>query len=148
MRLVIQRVSRAEVYVKARLLASIKKGALVFLAVAKADTQQQADALADKLLKLRCFADAQGKMNLSLADIAGEILVVSQFTLLADCQGGNRPSFDNAAEPKPAEELYAYFVKRIKASGLRVETGEFGAIMEVNLANDGPVTFIIDSPDV
>lgn len=148
MRLVIQRVSRAEVRVGARLSGSIKKGALVLLAVAKADTQEDADALADKLLKLRFFSDAQGKMNLSLPDVAGEVLVVSQFTLLADCQAGNRPSFDAAAEPKTAEKLYDYFVAQLKKSGLKVATGEFGAMMSVELINDGPVTFILDSKDV
>lgn len=147
MKLVIQRVSLAKVTINSRICGSIKKGAVVLLAVAKGDTQKEAEHLAKKLLELRFFADSENKMNLSLQDIAGEILVVSQFTLLADCVKGRRPSFDAAAEPETAEKLYDYFVAQLKKSGLKVATGEFGVMMEVELINDGPVTFIIDSRD-
>jgi len=145
MKLVVQRVKHASVKVKETITGSIKKGVLVFLAVAESDTEADADYLVDKLIALRLFPDAQDKMNLSLKEVEGEILVVSQFTLLADCIKGRRPSFDRAAEPEIAEKLYDYFVGRLKKSSLKVETGEFRAMMEVSLVNDGPVTFIIDS---
>jgi len=145
MKLVVQRVKRAEVLVNSRVTGSIKKGVLVFVAVAKNDTDKDADYLAEKLVELRLFPDEQDKMNLSLRGVRGEILVVSQFTLLADCIKGRRPSFDAAAEPTIAEKLYNHFVEKLKNSSLKVETGEFRAMMEVSLVNDGPVTFILDS---
>jgi D-tyrosyl-tRNA(Tyr) deacylase len=145
MKLVVQRVSQASVSVNSRITGRIQKGAVVFLAIARDDTKKDADYLALKLLDLRLFPDNQDKMNLSLRDIKGEILVVSQFTLLADCRDGRRPSFDAAAEPKVAEGLYDYFVEKLKDSSLKIETGIFRAMMDVALVNDGPVTFIIDS---
>lgn len=148
MKLLIQRVKHASVSVNHKIIGSIKKGVLVFLAVAKNDTSKDADYLAGKLLELRLFPDAQDKMNLSLREVGGEVLVVSQFTLLADCINGRRPSLDAAAEPRLAEELYNHFVERLKKSSLKVETGEFRAMMEVELVNDGPVTFIIESKKI
>ncbi|MDP3143246.1 MAG: D-aminoacyl-tRNA deacylase [Candidatus Omnitrophota bacterium] len=145
MRLVIQRVKQASVKINSKIIGSIQKGILVFLAVGKDDSSSDADYLANKLIELRLFPNGQDKMNLSISEISGGILVVSQFTLLADCVRGRRPSFDFAAEPKLAEELYNHFINSLKKSSLKVETGEFRAMMEVELINDGPVTFIIDS---
>jgi D-tyrosyl-tRNA(Tyr) deacylase len=145
MRIVLQRVREASVVVDGRSVGQIGLGMLLFLGVGRDDTEDDATSLADKVLSLRIFADAQDKMNLSLQDVQGEILVVSQFTLYGDCRKGRRPSFEGAAAPEVARALYERFVQRLKQSGLRVETGVFAARMEVQLINDGPVTFILDS---
>jgi D-tyrosyl-tRNA(Tyr) deacylase len=118
---------------------------MVLLGVADGDTQKEADYLADKIVNLRIFEDQEGKMNRSLLDVGGEMLVISQFTLLGDCRKGRRPSFVNAAAPETADALYKYFVKISREKAVRVETGEFGATMAVSLINDGPVTLIMES---
>ena len=145
MRIVLQRVKEASVTVGGETIGRIGKGLLVFLAVAKGDTPAQADHLADKLPQLRIFDDDAGKMNLSSQDVKAEFLVISQFTLYGDCRKGRRPSFDAAAEPAKGEELYNYFVARLKTSGAAVATGRFRAMMDVGLVNDGPVTLILDA---
>lgn len=145
MRLVIQRVKEAQVSVEGRCIGKIHQGMLVFLGIAKADSEKDVDYLVEKIIGLRIFEDKAGKMNLSALDVNGEFLVVSQFTLLGDCDKGRRPSFDTAAEPKKAEELYNLFVKRLHERKLKVKTGQFRAMMEVSLVNDGPVTFILES---
>lgn len=148
MRAVIQRVMRASVTVDADVVGEIGKGLLVFLAVAKDDTLADVDWMVHKLAELRIFEDPGGKMNLSVADVKGALLVVSQFTLLGDCAKGRRPSFDKAADPHKAEEFYNAFVEKLKAQGFKVETGKFRAMMDVSLVNDGPVTLILDSRGV
>ncbi|AGA30417.1 D-aminoacyl-tRNA deacylase [Singulisphaera acidiphila] len=145
MRAVLQRVSRASVDVEGKRVGEIGPGWLVLLGVAQGDSDGDADRLADKIVNLRAFEDAQGKMNLSVSDIGGSVLVVSQFTLLGDCRGGRRPSFTEAAEPVEADRLYRYFVDRVAATGLNVATGVFRAMMKVELVNDGPVTLLLDS---
>ena len=145
MRIVLQRVKEASVTVGGEAVSRIGKGLLVFLAVAKGDTSLQADHLADKLLELRIFEDTGGKMNLSAREAGAEFLVISQFTLYGDCRKGRRPSFDAAAQPQKGEELYNYFVTRLKHSGATVATGRFRAMMDVALINDGPVTLILDA---
>jgi D-tyrosyl-tRNA(Tyr) deacylase len=145
MRAVLQRVTRASVEVEARCVGRIERGWLVLLGVAHDDSQADAEWLAEKVLNLRGFADNQGKMNLSVIDDGGGILIVSQFTLLADCASGRRPSFTAAAKPPVAEELYLVFVKHLEKPGLTIATGTFGAMMKVELINDGPVTFVLDS---
>lgn len=145
MKIVIQRVKAARVTINSQTVGKIEQGVVAFLAVAKTDTTEDADYLAEKLLALRFFPDSNAKMNLSLTDTKGEVLVVSQFTLLADCVKGRRPSFDEAAQPQMAEKLYTYFVERLRKSALKIATGEFRAMMEVELVNVGPVTFILDS---
>lgn len=145
MRAVVQRVSRAKVTVEDRVTGEIGQGLLVLLGVSTEDDEAAADYLVDKLINLRIFEDADGKMNLSLADIDGEMLVVSQFTLYGDTRRGRRPSFIAAAGGEKATGLYEYFVKESLASVRRVATGEFGAMMDVELVNDGPVTIILDS---
>lgn len=144
MRAVVQRVKSAEVKINGSVSGAIKNGLLVFLAVHNKDDEHLIPKLADKILKLRIFSDEQGKMNLSVRDICGSILVVSQFTLFGDTNKGNRPSFIESAKPEKAIPFYNSFVEYIKASGTEVQTGEFGAEMEVSLVNDGPVTIIID----
>lgn len=144
MKLVIQRVSKAKVEVDKKIIGQIQKGFLVLIGVGPEDTTENADFLAEKLCKLRVFTDENDKMNLSIKDINGELLVVSQFTLYADCQQGNRPSFSNAAKPEKANELYEYFVSKCKEKVAKVETGKFGADMKVELLNDGPVTIILE----
>ncbi len=144
-RLVVQRVKQARVTVGGELVGSIGTGLLIFVGVAKADTPQDADYLAAKLVDLRVFEDPQGRMNLPALEAGGAFLVVSQFTLLANCDKGRRPSFDAAADPVKGEELYEYFVSQLKKHNIAVSTGRFRAMMEVNLINDGPVTFVIDS---
>ena len=137
----IQRVSEAKVEVNNQVVGEIKQGILLLLGVEKADTQESADKLLHKVSNYRIFNDDQGKMNQSLRDINGELLVVSQFTLAADTKKGMRPSFSSAATPQQATALYEYFVTQAKASGLGVATGQFAADMQVSLTNDGPVTF-------
>lgn len=146
MRAVIQRVSRAEITIDHQETRHISQGLVVFLGVIKGDTEAQAEFMAEKVHGLRIFTDENGKMNLSLADVGGELLVVSNFTLGSDCKKGRRPSFDLAAPPEEAERLYRHFVEHAKALGIqKVETGEFGAHMDVLCANDGPITLIIDT---
>jgi D-aminoacyl-tRNA deacylase len=145
MRAVLQRVARASVEVDGEVVGRIAAGWLILLGVAKGDAEEDADKLADKANLLRGFEDDQGKMNLSVSEIGGSILVVSQFTLLADCRAGRRPSFIAAADPAEAERLYSRFVEKIALLGLPVETGVFRADMKVELVNDGPVTFLLDS---
>ncbi len=149
MKAVLQRVSEAKVEVEGKAVGRIGRGFLVLLGVAGEDTQKHAEVLADKISGLRVFTDENDKMNLSLHDIGGEVLVISNFTLCADCSHGRRPSFINAARPETAEPLYEYFCERIKSNGIkRVEKGVFGADMQVSLINDGPVTIDIDTKDL
>ena len=144
MRAVIQRVSRAEITIDHQEVRSIGQGLVVFLGVLKGDTEKQAEFLAEKVQGLRIFTDENDKMNLSLEDIHGELLVVSNFTLGTDCKKGRRPSFDMAAPPEEAQQLYLHFVEHAKALGIaKVETGEFGAHMDVLCANNGPVNILI-----
>ncbi|MDH5395755.1 MAG: D-aminoacyl-tRNA deacylase [Gammaproteobacteria bacterium] len=139
----IQRVTHASVEVNQRIIGDIKQGLLVFLGVEKNDTETQADRLIDKVLSYRVFADANDKMNLSVKDINGELLLVPQFTLAADTQSGNRPSFSPAASPEKGEALFNYCVEQAKRKYERIELGQFGADMKVSLLNDGPVTFLL-----
>ncbi len=144
MRAVIQRVAEARVYVGGQIVGQIGPGLCVFLGVGTADSENNADALADKVAKLRIFEDGQGKMNRSAIDCSGDLLVVSEFTLYGDCRKGNRPSFTDAASPGHAERLYRYFSQRLRDHGLNVANGQFQAHMKVALVNDGPVTLILD----
>ena len=145
MRACVQRVSRAEVAVGGETVGRIGRGMLVLLGVAADDSEADARQLAGKIAGLRIFEDAQGKMNLALADVGGAMLVVSQFTLLGDCRKGRRPSFTGAAAPELAEKLYQVFVRTVAAQGIEVATGRFREHMEVELVNDGPVTLLLDS---
>jgi D-tyrosyl-tRNA(Tyr) deacylase len=145
MRAVIQRVSGASVEIEGHSVAAIGRGLAVLLGVAREDTESDADYLADNIANLRVFEDAEGKLNLSLGEVGGAVLVVSNFTVLADCRKGRRPSFDPAARPEQAQALYERFVAGLRAAGLRVETGVFQAHMTVHIANDGPVTLILES---
>ena len=145
MRAVVQRVSRAQVAVQGEVTGRINRGIVVLLAVGNADGESDADYLADKSVGLRIFEDESGKMNLAVSDIRGQVLVVSQFTLYGDVRRGKRPSYDQAAPPQQARELYEYFVERILATGLVCETGHFQETMQVELVNEGPVTIILDS---
>lgn len=144
MRLVVQRVEKASVSVGDDIVGKIGKGYLVLLGVKKGDTKAQALSLAEKLSKLRVMADGDGKMNLSVKDVVGEVLVVSQFTLYGNTSKGNRPSFIEAAEPKHARELYENFVERLREIGVKVETGSFGDYMHIGAALDGPVTILVE----
>ena len=145
MKAVLQRVSRAKVTVAGEIVGQIDRGLLVLLGVEIGDTDADAQQLADKTIQLRIFDDADGKMNLALSDVGGAVLVVSQFTLLGDCRKGRRPSFIQAAPPELAERLYETFVAAIGVQGIRVATGRFRAMMEVELVNDGPVTLLLES---
>ena len=145
MRAVVQRVSRASVTVDNEVTGSIERGFLVLLGVGEDDTQDDVIYLAGKVASLRVFEDDAGKMNLSLDDVGGKMLVVSQFTLLGDCRKGRRPSFIKAAAPELAEELYRSFVAEVRGQGIEVQTGRFQKQMDVELINDGPVTLLLDS---
>lgn len=145
MRAVVQRVSQARVVIDGSVVGEIQRGLLVLLGVTHADTVEQARWLAEKIVGLRIFADAEDKMNLGVADVQGGVLIVSQFTLHGDCSKGKRPSFIDAARPEVAIPLYEEFINAVKAQGVPVATGRFGATMAVELTNDGPVTLIIDS---
>lgn len=149
MRAVIQRVSSASVRVNGELKGAVKSGMLILLGVHEADTEKDALKLASKISSLRIFTDKNDKMNLSLADIGGGVLVISNFTLYGDCSHGRRPSFINAARPEKAEPLYEYFCERLKNEGVSdIQKGIFGADMKVDLLNDGPVTLVIDSSEL
>jgi len=145
MRAVVQRVSRAEVRIEGRIAGQINQGFVILLGVATGDSEADAAHLVDRILGMRIFADDAGKMNLSIAQVNGALLVVSQFTLLADTNSGRRPSFTKAAPPTEARRLYEHFLSLARIRGVKVETGEFGATMEVDLVNDGPVTIILDT---
>jgi|SRR5208283_469094 len=145
MRAVVQRVSRARVTVGGETTGEIGLGLLVLLGVGAGDARADADYLAEKTIGLRIFEDASGKMNLSVGQVSGAVLVVSQFTLYGDVRRGKRPSFDAAAPPEQARELYEYFVEKIRVAGLRSETGRFQEMMQVELVNEGPVTILLDS---
>lgn len=145
MRAVVQRVKESSVTVEGDIIGKIGGGLLVFLGVSKEDSINDVDYLSDKILNLRIFEDEHGKMNRSILDARGDMLVVSQFTLLGDCRKGRRPSFTDAAEPDKANELYEKFVERASVKGIQVQTGRFRAMMDVHLVNDGPVTLIVDS---
>lgn len=147
MKIVIQRVKEASVVVEGNITGSINQGLLVLLGVGHEDTKEMVDKYVDKLVKLRIFADSEGKTNLSVQDVNGEILVVSQFTLYADCKKGNRPSFVNAGSSQLGNELYEYFCQKVKEKMGSVQVGEFGADMKVSLINDGPFTIVWDSRD-
>ena len=145
MRAVVERVSRARVMVDGKIAGEIGRGLLVLLGVGSGDTRAAADYLVEKIVGLRIFEDADGKMNLPVAEIGGALLVVSQFTLYGDVRRGKRPSFDAAAPPGEARTLYEYFVEKVRAAGLRCETGRFQETMQVELVNEGPVTILLDS---
>lgn len=140
----IQRVKKASVRIDSQLYSQINEGILIFLGVEKGDEKSNADKLAEKLVKLRIFEDENEKMNKSVQDINGSILVVSQFTLAGDCKKGTRPSFDKAELPQKANELYEYFISKLKSMNIPTKTGSFGAMMDVELINDGPVTFMLE----
>lgn len=144
MKALIQRVKSASVTIDGLLYSKIGQGLLVFLGVEKGDDKLNAEKLADKLSKFRIFEDENEKMNHSILDIEGEMLIVSQFTLCGDCKKGTRPSFDKSAPPKIANELYEYFISQVKSFNIPVQTGKFGAMMDVELINDGPVTFMVE----
>ncbi|MBW2477342.1 MAG: D-tyrosyl-tRNA(Tyr) deacylase [Deltaproteobacteria bacterium] len=145
MRAVIQRVTQAQVFVDNKAVGQIEQGLVVLLGIAQGDGDQDIAYLADKVAGLRVFEDNAGKMNLSVSDIAGGVLVVSQFTLLGDCRKGRRPSFTDAEQPQRANTLYESFVSSVRQKGIRVATGIFQAAMQIKLVNDGPVTLILDS---
>jgi len=145
MRAVVQRVKEGAVDIKNKEVGRITRGLVILLGVGQNDNEEDAEYLAEKIINLRIFEDKEGKMNLSAKDINSQILVISQFTLYGDCRKGRRPSFISAALPDKAEKLYKYFIKSIKNYGLKVETGEFQAMMLVKIYNDGPVTIILDS---
>lgn len=144
MKFVIQKVSQASVSVEGNCVGKIQKGFLVFVGIGKEDTKEIADQYIKKMVQLRIFQDENGKTNLSLTDVGGEVLIISQFTLYANCRKGNRPSFFDAGEPQMAEELYKYIIKKTKETISVVESGEFGAMMQVSLVNEGPFTIVFD----
>lgn len=149
MKFVIQRVLNSSVKVDGETIGSIGKGFMVLIGVADTDTKEIADKLVDKMIKLRIFEDSEGKTNLSLSDVGGELLLVSQFTLYADCKKGNRPSFIKAGKPDFANEMYEYIISKCKTyDGLKVKRGKFGADMKVGLVNDGPFTIVLDSEEM
>ena len=148
MKFVIQRVTHAEVEVEQEIIGSIQNGYLVLIGIAEDDNEEIADKLVKKLLGLRIFADENGKTNLSLKDVNGSLLLISQFTLYADCRKGNRPSFVNAGNPEKANELYEYIIEKCRDEVSDVQTGSFGADMKITLLNDGPFTIILDSKDL
>ncbi len=145
MRAVVQRVSEAMVLVDKEVVGAIDSGLCVFLGVGEEDSREDADYLADKIVNLRIFADEEGKMNLSALDLDKELLIISQFTLYGDCRQGRRPGYSQAASPQRAEELYDYFLEKLKDYNLPLASGEFKAMMDVDLINDGPVTLLLDS---
>jgi len=147
LRTLVQRVKEGAVLIDGREVGKIGKGVVVLLGVGQGDTMEDLDYLVDKVVNLRIFSDEEGKMNLSLIDVGGEALVVSQFTLYADCRKGRRPSFTDAAPPEKGKEMYEAFVNKLREKGIKVETGEFGAMMLVKIYNDGPVTIMLDSED-
>jgi D-tyrosyl-tRNA(Tyr) deacylase len=146
-RLVLQRVKEAHVDVAGATVGSISTGLLILIGVASTDTRKHAEYLADKVVYLRIFPDEEHRMNRSILEVGGSLLVVSQFTLYGDCRKGRRPSFDQAAPPEQARQLYEYFVEKLSSRNVIVQTGVFQAEMQVHLVNDGPVTFVLDSPD-
>lgn len=148
MKFVIQRVEQASVKVEEEIIGKIDKGFLVLIGISNEDTKEVADKMIKKLIGMRIFSDAEGKINLDLAKVNGELLLVSQFTLYADCKKGNRPSFVNAGKPDMANELYEYIVSECRKQISKVETGAFGAHMKVELLNDGPFTIVLDSRDL
>lgn len=148
MRFVIQRVIEADVTVDGETIGQIGHGLLVFVGVADSDDRQTADKMIEKLTKLRIFDDADGRTNLSASDVGGEFLIISQFTLYADCRKGNRPSFTSAGKPDMANELYEYILREVQKKGFRTEHGSFGAEMKVSLVNDGPFTILLDSDEI
>lgn len=148
MRFVIQRVREASVSVDGKVIGQIGHGLLVFVGVSDSDNRQIADKMTDKMTKLRIFDDADGKTNLSISDVGGAFLVISQFTLYADCRKGNRPSFTLAGKPDMAEELYEYIMEAIQEKGFPIARGEFGADMKVSILNDGPFTILLDSDEI
>lgn len=145
MRIIVQRVKKASVLVRGKLIGEITRGLLLLVGVEERETEKEIKKMAGKILNLRIFGDENDKMNFSILDIKGEILVIPQFTLFADCSKGNRPYFGEVAKPEIAKPLFEKFVEELKKSGLKVEKGEFGAKMEVELVNDGPVTIILDT---
>jgi D-aminoacyl-tRNA deacylase len=145
MRALVQRVSQASVTVESQVVGEIKAGLLIFLGIKQSDTRTEAEILCRKVTQLRIFTDKLGKMNLSLLDVAGELLIVSQFTLYGDTRKGNRPSYSEAARPELARELYEYFVELCRSKGVVVSTGAFQAHMQVSLVNDGPVTLLCEA---
>ncbi len=147
MRLVLQRTTRAEVRVNDQVIGKIQKGLMVLLGVANSDTDTVSDVMIEKMINLRIFEDENGKMNLSLLDCSGELLVISQFTLYADCRGGRRPGFTDAGAPDFAKDMYKKFIQKCKDRNIQVAEGEFGADMKVDFINDGPVTIVLDSKD-
>ncbi len=145
MKAVVQRVSKANVKVDKTIIGDIQTGLVVLLGIGHNDSEKDADYLADKIINLRIFEDNKGKMNRSLLDVKGDLLVVSQFTLMGDCRKGRRPSFINAAPPDMANKLYEFFIGQTKAKGIKTETGKFQALMDVSLVNNGPVTILLDT---
>lgn len=148
MRAVVQRVNEASVSIEGNVIGSIEQGYLILLGIGHNDEEADVERLWSKIYKLRIFEDTQGKTNLSLGDVDGDVLIVSQFTLYADCRKGNRPSFTNAGDPDTSKQLYEQFVARAKQDVARVETGRFGADMQIALVNDGPFTICLDTDDL